>query len=1147
MKKGRAIRGGGRRPRYFSTSPSGFLRHSGGIHGIGVCLLLCLVLFLGCLPENGFLRTAGAAETAAAAGTSENAADETSSSSEGTAGTSEGESGEADDEVAILAVDPTHPGAGYAAILYDDGNGLPTSEANTIAQTADGFLWIGSYSGLVRYDGNVFERMDSSEGIASVVSLFVDSKQRLWVGTNDSGVAVIDKGQTRFFRMEDGLKSHSIRAITEDPDGNIYVATTRGIVEINEAMNVRTIEAKLIRDEFIRNLTYGADGMIYGITQDGQLFTLKQGALECFYDLPNEDVPNVVSVYPDPDNPGCVYLGSQYGEIYHMDLVSSVRRYTTLNTSLAAINSFLLLDGKLWVCADGGIGVVDNDKTQVLSKVPMTVSVNHMLTDYQGNLWFTSSDQGVMKIVSNPFSDVFEWYGLEPTVVNTTCEYRGRIWVGTANGLTVLEDDKVMDRWIITEAKTASGERVDAGNLISFLKGIRIRSIIRDSKERLWFSTYSKYPLIRLEGHKMTCFTVADGMFPKERARTIHECSDGTILVACTGGMVVIRGDRITRVYNDDNDKGNLENTEILTVEEAVNGDYLIGTDGGGIYIARSSGPTVERNTEHGLQSGIVMRIKKDHIRDIYWIVTSNSIAYMDSEYRITTVKNFPYSNNFDIYQNSRDEMWVLSSNGIYVLPTEDMLSGKVLSPAFYNMYNGLPGIPKSNSFSTVTESGDLYIACNNGVTMVNIEDPVEKVADLKISVPYVVADGKEIYPEGDGTIRVPASAKKVVIHSFVFTYSMSNPQVTYWLENFENRKTTVKRTELGPITYTNLRGGTYYFNMEIHDTSGTGSRTFRIRIVKVHAFYELWWFKLLMVLLAIAVICIAVARYVKKKTKKLMEKQREQKIFIDEMTEAFAKTIDMKDSYTNGHSMRVAKYTTILARELGCSEEDIDKYHNIALLHDIGKIGVDDKVLKKEGKLEDDEFKQIKSHTTLGYRVLKDISIMPELAIGAGAHHERPDGKGYPNGLKGDEIPFVAQIIAVADTFDAMYSDRPYRKRMNFDKVVSIIRDAAGTQLSSEVVDAFLRLVDKGYFRAPDDEGGGSTEDIDNIHKSFTRAKEVGAAALKALAEKQAAAAADVSAKATAEAPAEAAAGVSAEASTEAVAGENPKPSEKS
>jgi energy-coupling factor transport system substrate-specific component len=123
---------------------------------------------------------------------------------------------------------------------------------------------------------------------------------------------------------------------------------------------------------------------------------------------------------------------------------------------------------------------------------------------------------------------------------------------------------------------------------------------------------------------------------------------------------------------------------------------------------------------------------------------------------------------------------------------------------------------------------------------------------------------------------------------------------------------------------------------------------------------------------------------------------------------------------------------------------------------------------------------------------VLKDISIMPELAIGAGAHHERPDGKGYPKGLKGDEIPRVAQIIAVADTFDAMYSDRPYRKRMNFEKAVSIIRDAAGTQLAADVVDAFLRLVDRGFFRAPDDEGGGTSEDIDNIHKSFARAQAI-------------------------------------------------------
>ena len=215
-----------------------------------------------------------------------------------------------------------------------------------------------------------------------------------------------------------------------------------------------------------------------------------------------------------------------------------------------------------------------------------------------------------------------------------------------------------------------------------------------------------------------------------------------------------------------------------------------------------------------------------------------------------------------------------------------------------------------------------------------------------------------------------------------------------------------------------------------------------------------------------------------------LREQQQRDKQLIREIIESFATVIDMKDSYTQGHSSRVAKYTKMLAKELGYDDETVEQYYNIALMHDIGKIGIPDQVLNKPGKLSDEEYSIIKSHTERGYDVLKSISLMPEIVVGAEAHHERPDGNGYPNGLKGDEIPRVAQIIAVADTFDAMYSDRPYRKRMNFDKAVSIIKDASGTQLTSDVVDAFLRLVEKGEFRAPDDVGGGTFDDISNIHK---------------------------------------------------------------
>lgn len=213
-----------------------------------------------------------------------------------------------------------------------------------------------------------------------------------------------------------------------------------------------------------------------------------------------------------------------------------------------------------------------------------------------------------------------------------------------------------------------------------------------------------------------------------------------------------------------------------------------------------------------------------------------------------------------------------------------------------------------------------------------------------------------------------------------------------------------------------------------------------------------------------------------------LIERRERDKKLTREIIEAFAKVVDLKDKYTQGHSFRVAGYTELLARELGYDEETVEKYHNIALMHDIGKIGIPDSVLNKPGRLTDEEFELIKSHTTRGYDVLRNISLMPEIAIGAHAHHERPDGKGYPLGLKGDEIPRVAQIIAVADTFDAMYSTRPYRARMNFDKAVSIIKEGSGTQLTPDVVDAFLRLAARGELRAPDDTGGGTMDAVENI-----------------------------------------------------------------
>lgn len=193
------------------------------------------------------------------------------------------------------------------------------------------------------------------------------------------------------------------------------------------------------------------------------------------------------------------------------------------------------------------------------------------------------------------------------------------------------------------------------------------------------------------------------------------------------------------------------------------------------------------------------------------------------------------------------------------------------------------------------------------------------------------------------------------------------------------------------------------------------------------------------------------------------MRKQKENRLFINQIIHAFAKSIDIKDKYTNGHSMRVAYYAKMIAKKAGFPDKAAEAVYNIGLLHDIGKITVPDEILNKAGRLDDEEFNVIKKHTSNGSEILKEIAIAPELAIGAQYHHERIDGRGYPSGKGGDEIPEIAQIIAVADTFDAMYSTRPYRKKMPLEKVTAELERCAGTQLSPEYVGVLIQLIKEG------------------------------------------------------------------------------------
>jgi len=178
------------------------------------------------------------------------------------------------------------------------------------------------------------------------------------------------------------------------------------------------------------------------------------------------------------------------------------------------------------------------------------------------------------------------------------------------------------------------------------------------------------------------------------------------------------------------------------------------------------------------------------------------------------------------------------------------------------------------------------------------------------------------------------------------------------------------------------------------------------------------------------------------------------------------AAAIDEKDPYTRGHSGRVAKYSVIIAEQLGLPAGELEKIRISALLHDVGKIGVDDRVLKKPGSLTPEEFELMKQHPTKGANIMRPVAQLKEMLPGIELHHEHVNGGGYPHGLRGDDIPLMARIISVADTLDAITTNRPYQSAMDLEFAMNRVRGLTGSKFDNAVVDALERAVRAGKLR---------------------------------------------------------------------------------
>ena len=200
------------------------------------------------------------------------------------------------------------------------------------------------------------------------------------------------------------------------------------------------------------------------------------------------------------------------------------------------------------------------------------------------------------------------------------------------------------------------------------------------------------------------------------------------------------------------------------------------------------------------------------------------------------------------------------------------------------------------------------------------------------------------------------------------------------------------------------------------------------------------------------------------------------------QLMQTLSTTIEAKDEYTKGHSQRVAEYSTLIARELGWNEDDIENLKNAAYLHDIGKIGIPDTILNKPTKLTNEEFAIIKEHTTIGANILKNVSLIPHVQEVIRHHHERYDGHGYPDGLKGEEIPIHARIVAVADSYDAMSSRRIYRNQLPQKTIIEELAKNRGSQFDPKIADIFLKLLKEDKVHVKEDLNPSQSDQLPDV-----------------------------------------------------------------
>ncbi|MBQ7247947.1 MAG: HD domain-containing protein [Lachnospiraceae bacterium] len=962
---------------------------------------------------------------------------------------------------------------------------LEVSGAEALCQTDDGYVWIAQYSGLTRYDSSEFVTYRSFEyddAVCPIINVraLASKENTLYIATSEH-VYVHKDDQFEPLLMDIGVVTD---IILDDVRDLLYVSTLDkgGLIydlAAGSASNISGTENGIVRDIAINlesgDYFYQIDEGIFD--KDGKqilensriieiysygstLFMAEDTGIVHRYDMKKGSaisditIPDQVNkmLYSEADQ--IMFVACEKNGIYCVDL-SSPEPVVTLAGDLEnrsqLVDLMIDYEGNLWVASHyigaSGVSIItrnalsellyDDPIWQSLSAPPAFDRNVYAVERYGDILYIVAAtkiyrydlntneilpDNSIMQTVNEYAADKtrdgkaqgdnnFE-FSFAPKDVEI---FRDKVYFAVS-GIGLIEYDPVTEDVLIFDQDYISThyDKLVGDPDLALVSSIRS---MRNFDDYLVLG-YTR-GIMRFDGTSFSIMNIGSNVL------YINKTNDGKIMFDRTQGLFVIDDDFT-------------EATEIPTEKEVTGNRLKFLVDGDNLYYTLNS-RLFRTNTADGL--GVSEEIAIPYIKGSIVELAKISCGTKDG--------------------NPEFKYVIGSQTQLYI--TDSLAGDRLTDYESYDATNGLQPVIANTSGFYDEESQKYYLQSTNGIFVYDFNLTRNVPAPVKIAVSSVELDGMQSFGE---SIAVDQDIYRVVFNYSVLGFRPNNGYTTYYKMDGVDDDYTAYSDDNRSINYTNLPGGSYDFHIYVEDEYGQSSNVISIHLDKEKKIFEQWWFWGILFVLAAAAVFTGSFLVIRYKTRQSLKRQLEYKNITLESIQAIARTIDAKDEYTNGHSIRVGYYSRVIAENMGMSSDEVDNIYYIALLHDIGKIAIPDSILNKPGRLTDSEFAVMKSHTTRGANILKGISTIPHIVEGAKSHHEKYDGSGYPEGLSGDDIPFVARIICCADCFDAMASKRVYKEPYSLDMITGEFTRCAGTQFDPSISRVVIDLIAAGKLK---------------------------------------------------------------------------------